>query len=90
MVKSLSVAALLCVGGCGAFQAPQTRQRTSALHMVLEKPRTTKEISKLETLKVNSDYLIHPLKEVSVSAEAESMKEWFEVIKLFFPRHTDT
>jgi hypothetical protein len=33
--------------------------------MVLEKPKTTKEISKLETLKVESANLIHPLKEVS-------------------------
>ena len=64
MVKPLSVASLLCIGGCAAFQAPHSRTRTSALHMVLEKPRTTKEISKLETLKIESDYLIHPLREV--------------------------
>jgi hypothetical protein len=63
MVKALSVASLFCIGGCAAFQTPQGAARTSALHMVLEKPRT-KEISKLETLKVESDYLIHPLKEV--------------------------
>ena len=64
MVKPLSVASLLCIGGSAAFQTPHASlARTSALHMVLEKPRT-KEISKLETLKIESDYLIHPLKEV--------------------------
>jgi hypothetical protein len=36
---------------------------SSSLQMVLEKP-VTKEISKLEILKVNSKNLIHPLKEV--------------------------
>jgi len=39
---------------------------TSSLNMVLEKP-ATKKISKLETLKVNSNNLIHPLREVSES-----------------------
>ena len=38
---------------------------SSSLSMVLEKP-ATKEISKLEMLKVNSKNLIHPLKEVSI------------------------
>lgn len=38
--------------------------RASALSMVLEMPKETKKISKLETLKVNSDHLIHPLVEV--------------------------
>lgn len=37
--------------------------RTTALSMVLEKP-LSKKIAKIEQLKVESDYLIHPLKEV--------------------------
>jgi hypothetical protein len=36
---------------------------TSALSMVLEKPKI-KEIAKIEQLKVDSKYLVHPLKEV--------------------------
>lgn len=36
----------------------------SSLNMVLEKPATKKEISKLEILKVESANLRHPLKEV--------------------------
>ena len=47
--------------------APNTFQTvpstsSSKIGMVLEMPK--KEISKLETLKVNSDHLIHPLLEV--------------------------
>ena len=33
--------------------------------MVLEKPKQLKKLSKLEILKVDSDHLLHPLKEVS-------------------------
>ena len=39
---------------------------TSSLNMVLEKPATKKKISKLETLKIDSDNLRHPLKEVCI------------------------
>jgi hypothetical protein len=35
--------------------------------MVLEKPLPTKKLQKIEVLKVDSDYLIHPLKEVRFS-----------------------
>jgi hypothetical protein len=65
MAKRLSVAAIVCVGGCHAFQYPRLPPRSSALSMVLEKPLATKEISKLETLKIESNYLINPLREVS-------------------------
>jgi hypothetical protein len=37
---------------------------SSSLNMVLEMPKETKKISKLEVLKVKSDHLIHPLREV--------------------------
>jgi hypothetical protein len=51
----------------GAFQVtssftPKARSNSS-LSMVLEKPKV-KMISKLEQLKVESDHLVHPLKEV--------------------------
>jgi hypothetical protein len=42
---------------------PKHTVSASVLSMVLEKPRV-KEIAKLEQLKIDSDYLIHPLKEV--------------------------
>ena len=32
--------------------------------MVLEKPATEKKLAKIEQLKIDSDYLVHPLKEV--------------------------
>jgi hypothetical protein len=32
--------------------------------MVLQKPLATKKLAKIEVLKVDSDYLINPLKEV--------------------------
>jgi hypothetical protein len=35
----------------------------SALHMVLEKPKV-KELPKIESLKMESDHLVHPLREV--------------------------
>jgi hypothetical protein len=66
-MKSFAVAAFFCVGSCSAFgprSVATPNKASTALRMVLEKPQTVKEISKLETLKVNSDYLIHPLKEV--------------------------
>ena len=39
---------------------------SSSLNMVLEMPKETKKISKLEVLKVKSDHLIHPLREVRI------------------------
>jgi hypothetical protein len=61
----LAVSAVYLSGVSGFFTpASTTGQRFSCiLNMVLEMP-TEKKISKLETLKVSSDHLIHPLKEV--------------------------
>jgi hypothetical protein len=39
-----------------------SRHSRSSLSMVLEKPKT---LAKIESLKIASDHLIHPLKEVS-------------------------
>lgn len=59
------------LGSASAFTAPLSqrataqRQSDSSLSMVLEKPKQLKKLSKLEILKVDSDHLLHPLKEVS-------------------------
>jgi cell division protein FtsL len=47
-------------------QNTENNHHSSQLYMVLEKPRV-KEIAKIEQLKVDSNYLIHPLQEVSLS-----------------------
>ena len=62
-----SVAAM-AVSSTAAFVTPvgksfSVAQNGSSLNMVLEKP-VEKKISKLETLKVKSANLVHPLKEV--------------------------
>ena len=51
-----------------------TSSSSSSLQMVLEKP-ITKEISKLETLKIKSSNLIHPLKEVRVAYAMENVHQ---------------
>lgn len=67
---SLTIASL-AAGTTVAFCPPMSESlragvsssSSSSLNMVLEKP-AAKKISKLETLKVNSANLLHPLKEV--------------------------
>jgi hypothetical protein len=71
-------------GGVDAF-APSTIQRprqnnnavssSSALHMVLEKPKV-KELPKIESLKMESDHLVHPLREVCTSSA------WLSILSL--------
>jgi hypothetical protein len=46
---------------------------STSLNMVLEKP-AVKKISKLETLKVKSENLIHPLKEVRIKMKASKQR----------------
>lgn len=55
----------MLAGSTAAFVPPQaaTSASTTALNMVLEKP-VEKKLPKIEALKVESDHLIHPLKEV--------------------------
>jgi len=59
---------------CHAFQpavplsAPRSR---SSLSMVLEKPKQ-KKLAKIEELKVASDHLLHPLREVRPSGHSSS------------------
>jgi hypothetical protein len=45
----------------GSFRSADT---ATSLRMVLQKPLATKKLAKIEVLKVDSDYLINPLKEV--------------------------
>jgi len=64
----LAVASLFLLAGSNhAFTArsvrQQTRGSTTQVNMVLEKPQE-KKIAKIEQLKVDSDYLVHPLYEV--------------------------
>lgn len=66
MKFSCCIVALAALSGpAAAFVGSpfKVRSSSSSLSMVLEKPKE-KTISKLEKLKVESDYLIHPLKEV--------------------------
>jgi hypothetical protein len=58
------VLAALCASSVVGFTPVlSSARRGSALAMVLEKPKV-KKIQKIEQLKVDSDHLIHPLKEV--------------------------
>jgi len=64
-VTALSTSATAFVGSplVTGIKSKSSSSSSSSLSMVLEKP-TTKKIAKIEQLKVDSDYLIHPLKEV--------------------------
>jgi hypothetical protein len=59
---------VLACGSAAAFQPVftsliQGQRSRSSLSMVLEKPKT-KKVAKIEVLKIESDYLTEPLKEV--------------------------
>jgi len=58
-------AALALCSATHAFVAPTfaSHKRASSLSMVLEMPKE-KKLAKIESLKIDSDYLRHPLKEV--------------------------
>ena len=68
-MKVAAATTLAILASCaGAFQSPfgiTSRQSSTSLSMVLEKPME-KKLAKIETLKIDSDHLIHPLKEVRV------------------------
>ena len=63
------------VGSSASLVSKSAQSRSSALSMVLEKPKE-KKISKLEQLKVDSDHLIHPLKEVRPVVVCFSLSGW--------------
>jgi sulfite reductase (ferredoxin) len=60
-----------------------TTSSSSQLSMVLEKPKekTGKKISKLEILKVDSDNLIHPLKEELTTDSIGISKDAYQIMK---------
>jgi len=63
----------ILAGSAMAFVPPQAATFTSptALNMVLEKPKE-KKLPKIEVLKIESDHLVHPLKEVGF------FKQWMD------------
>ena len=61
----MSASAFLNPSSFGMTTSSSTSS-SSSLNMVLEAPKKVKKLAKIETLKVNSDHLIHPLKEVSL------------------------
>lgn len=64
---SIAIASLMASTTWGfgpALPVSKVAPSGSSLHMVLEKPVATKKISKLESLKLKSENLVHPLKEV--------------------------
>jgi hypothetical protein len=65
MIANAPVLLALCLSSATAFLPTHVSNsvRSSSLSMVLEKPKV-KKIAKIESLKVESDHLIHPLKEV--------------------------
>jgi hypothetical protein len=62
-LSATAVTALLICDLTDAFVAPQVKRGGSSLSMVLEMPKQ-KKLQKIETLKIDSDYLRHPLVEV--------------------------
>jgi hypothetical protein len=67
------LALLVLSGSAAAFTVGQSSaRRSSSLSMVLEKPKT-KKLQKIESLKVKSDHLIHPLIEVGHSVARDRM-----------------
>jgi len=84
MKLSLCAVALAAVSGSASAFAPTTftskARSGSSLSMVIEKPKA-KKISKLETLKVESNHLLHPLKEQLATEEIGISKDAYNILK---------
>jgi hypothetical protein len=66
MKFSVALVGLVSVGSVSAFTVPfgaKVSRSKSTLSMVLEKP-VEKKLAKIETLKIGSNHLLHPLQEV--------------------------
>uniref|UniRef100_A0A7S2YSM6 assimilatory sulfite reductase (ferredoxin) n=2 Tax=Entomoneis paludosa TaxID=265537 RepID=A0A7S2YSM6_9STRA len=77
------VALWLVLTPAAAFAPPTTgtrRSPQSSLHMVLEKP-VEKKIPKIEQLKIDSDYLVHPLYEQLATDEMGISKDAYQILK---------
>lgn len=84
-IFAVAVAALSVSPAVIAFVPAMPKSMTvpgssSSLNMVLEKP-AAKKISKLETLKVNSKNLVHPLKEQLLTEEIGISKDAYQIMK---------
>lgn len=84
MKLSCCVVALAAFSGsASAFQTPSFAPKarsSSSLSMVLEKPKV-KKLAKIETLKVSSEHLLHPLKEQLQTDEIGISKDAYQIMK---------
>jgi hypothetical protein len=95
MKYSVGLLGLLSVGSVSAFTVPfgsKVHRSKSTLSMVLEKP-VDKKLAKIETLKIESNHLIHPLREVRLLRGSKRAVVVYylvlEVMILIFPLLTD-
>jgi len=82
-VSSCVVALAALSGSVTAFHAPSFASKArngSSLSMVLEKPKV-KKLAKIESLKVESDYLVQPLKEQLQTDEIGISKDAYQIMK---------
>jgi sulfite reductase (ferredoxin) len=81
-IACCSAALLLLSGSVAGFTTPfaSKARRGNALSMAIEKPKA-KKIAKLETLKVDSDHLIHPLAEELTNQEIHVSKDGYNILK---------
>eukprot|EP00545_Synedropsis_sp_CCMP1620_P011296 CAMPEP_0119008836 /NCGR_PEP_ID=MMETSP1176-20130426/3972_1 /TAXON_ID=265551 /ORGANISM="Synedropsis recta cf, Strain CCMP1620" /LENGTH=626 /DNA_ID=CAMNT_0006961245 /DNA_START=59 /DNA_END=1939 /DNA_ORIENTATION=- len=77
---TIAVSAALIVSCANGFTTPTAQRTSSSLNMVLEMPKA-KKISKLETLKVNSDHLIKPLEEQLSTEEIGISQDGYQILK---------
>ena len=91
MRLTTTVALLVCwQNGAESFQVGRSRlfsstdsSSSSALSMVLEKP-VTKKLAKIEQLKVDSDHLIHPLREVRLETLCVDCNSFVSLVLFIF------
>mmetsp|Transcript_5353 Transcript_5353/g.7580 ORF Transcript_5353/g.7580 Transcript_5353/m.7580 type:complete len:631 (+) Transcript_5353:102-1994(+) len=81
--SAVATASVLFCGVASAFVQPSLLPRVkngSSLSMVLEKPKQ-KKLQKIEVLKIDSDHLIHPLKEQLQTEEIGVSKDAYQILK---------
>jgi len=81
---SIAIASLMASTTWGfgpALPVSKVAPSGSSLHMVLEKPVATKKISKLESLKLKSENLVHPLKEQLTTEAIGISKDAYQIMK---------
>mmetsp|Transcript_10525 Transcript_10525/g.16155 ORF Transcript_10525/g.16155 Transcript_10525/m.16155 type:complete len:631 (-) Transcript_10525:67-1959(-) len=81
--SAVATASVLFCSTASAFVQPSLLPRVkngSSLSMVLEKPKQ-KKLAKIESLKIESDHLIHPLKEQLSTEEIGVSKDAYQILK---------